>query len=147
MAEENNGVAHLKCFRFGENLSIWGPFCWIIKNLLWGSPEKLKNNSCILFIQIIASSLSHTHTHLALILIIIYYLHTTSDQMGSFRFLFSRYLWPDLFLGPCPWIFPSLFQGLPLNPWMFVSRSKLLRDFDVHINLYMQSALSPELSV
>lgn len=34
IAMENNGVAHFKWFRLGNNLFIWSSFPWVLKILL-----------------------------------------------------------------------------------------------------------------
>lgn len=100
MAMDNNGVAHFKGFRFGDNLTVNFKILFpeslkIYYSCLWAN---WKNNSCILFRQLIATSLSlfHTPTHLLLIMIY-YYLHITSNQIGEFLLCFLPCdLWPDL---------------------------------------------------
>lgn len=136
MAVDNNGVAHFKGFRFGDNLTVnlkifFPESLKIYYSCLWAN---WKNNSCILlFRQLLLLSLFHTLTHLLLI-VIHYYLHITSNQMGSFCFVFSQ-VTCDQTSGPSPLNHLWLFQGPLSYPWTLLSIGKLLRDFDAQINL------------
>lgn len=91
MAMDNNGVAHFKGFRFGHDLTVNLKILFpgslkIYYSCLWANR---KNNSCILQTMNCYFSLFHTAMHLLLIMIY-YYLSLTSDQTGSFCFVFYQ---------------------------------------------------------